>query len=61
MSLQYLGINLATGYRGTPKQSTMMRQIIDAVGRLSATQQTVMVLVVVEGFSYSEAAEMPGG
>jgi TPP-dependent indolepyruvate ferredoxin oxidoreductase alpha subunit len=48
MSLQYLGINLATGYRGTPEQSTTMRQIIDAAGRLSATQQTLMVLVVVE-------------
>ncbi|WP_133650934.1 RNA polymerase sigma factor [Paraburkholderia flava] len=44
----------------SPEQNLMMRQAIEAVARLPATQQTVMVLVVFEGFSYGEAAERLG-
>jgi RNA polymerase sigma-70 factor (ECF subfamily) len=41
----------------TPEQQVMDGQIISALQRLPETQRVVMLLVGVEGLSYSEAAE----
>jgi RNA polymerase sigma-70 factor (ECF subfamily) len=41
----------------TPEQHVMNRQIVGAVQRLPEDQRIVMLLVAVEGLSYSEAAE----
>ena len=41
----------------TPEQITMNAQIIEAVQRLPEAQRAVMLLVAVEGLSYSETAE----
>lgn len=40
----------------TPEQQMMNAQIVDAVQQLSDAQRAVMLLVAVEGLSYSEAA-----
>lgn len=42
----------------TPEQNAMDGQIVSAVQRLPEAQRAVMLLVAVEGFSYSEAAEI---
>jgi RNA polymerase sigma-70 factor, ECF subfamily len=42
----------------TPEQNAMNSQIISAVQRLPEAQRAVMLLVGVEGLSYSEAAEV---
>jgi RNA polymerase sigma-70 factor (ECF subfamily) len=42
----------------TPEQNAMDSQIVNAVQRLPEAQRTVMLLVGVEGLSYSEAAEV---
>jgi RNA polymerase sigma-70 factor (ECF subfamily) len=44
----------------TPEQNAMTGQIIEAVDRLPEAQRTVMVLVVFEGLSYSDAAQALG-
>ena len=44
----------------TPEQNVMTGQIIEAVKRLPEAQRTVMILVVFEGLSYSDAAEKLG-
>jgi RNA polymerase sigma-70 factor (ECF subfamily) len=41
----------------TPEQQVMDGQIISALQRLPETQRVVMLLVGVEGLTYSEAAE----
>ncbi|WP_233886371.1 RNA polymerase sigma factor [Paraburkholderia flagellata] len=41
----------------TPEEQAMNRQIIRAVQQLPEAQRAVMLLVVAEGLSYSEAAE----
>jgi RNA polymerase sigma-70 factor, ECF subfamily len=41
----------------TPEQNAMYGQIVSAVQRLPEAQRAVMLLVGVEGLSYSEAAE----
>jgi RNA polymerase sigma-70 factor, ECF subfamily len=41
----------------TPESNAMMGQIVSAVERLPEAQRVVMLLVAVEGLSYSEAAE----
>jgi RNA polymerase sigma-70 factor (ECF subfamily) len=45
---------------GTPEEHVMNGQIITAVQRLSESQRLVMLLIAVEGLSYSEAAEALG-
>jgi RNA polymerase sigma-70 factor (ECF subfamily) len=42
----------------TPEEQVSNGQIIDAVSRLPEAQRVVMLLVAVEGLSYSEAAEV---
>jgi RNA polymerase sigma-70 factor (ECF subfamily) len=42
----------------TPEQNAMDGQIVSAVQRLPEAQRAVMLLVAVEGLSYSEAAEV---
>jgi RNA polymerase sigma-70 factor, ECF subfamily len=42
----------------TPEQQVSNGQVIDAVSRLPEAQRVVMLLVAVEGLSYSEAAEV---
>lgn len=44
----------------TPEQSMLAGEIITAIERLPEAQRTVMLLVAVEGLSYSEAAEALG-
>jgi RNA polymerase sigma-70 factor, ECF subfamily len=44
----------------TPEEHVMHGQIIAAVERLSEPQRLVMLLIVVEGLSYSEAAKTLG-
>jgi RNA polymerase sigma-70 factor (ECF subfamily) len=41
-----------------PEENMMNRQIIDSVMRLPETQRAVMLLVALEGLSYTEAAEV---
>ena len=43
-----------------PEATVMNSEIIAAVERLPEAQRIVMLLVAVEGFSYSEAAEVLG-
>lgn len=42
------------------EQSIRLREVAEAVGRLSAEQQQVLHLVAVEGLSYQEAADAVG-
>jgi RNA polymerase sigma-70 factor (ECF subfamily) len=44
----------------TPEEQVMNGQIVEAVQRLPEAQRVVMLLVAVEGLSYSEAAETLG-
>jgi RNA polymerase sigma-70 factor (ECF subfamily) len=44
----------------TPEQNVMNSQIVAAVQRLPEAQRVVMLLVAIEGLSYSEAAETLG-
>jgi RNA polymerase sigma-70 factor, ECF subfamily len=44
----------------TPEEHVMNGQILAAVERLSESQRLVMLLIAVEGLSYSEAAETLG-
>jgi RNA polymerase sigma-70 factor, ECF subfamily len=44
----------------TPEEHVMNGQIVEAVQRLPEAQRVVMLLVAVEGLSYSEAAETLG-
>ncbi|GAB7525194.1 hypothetical protein PBS_41830 [Paraburkholderia sp. 2C] len=43
-----------------PEADALNRQIVRAVERLPDAQRTVMLLVVVEGLSYQEAAQVLG-
>jgi RNA polymerase sigma-70 factor (ECF subfamily) len=42
----------------TPEENAINNQIVNAVGQLPEAQRVVMLLVAVEGLSYSEAAEV---
>jgi RNA polymerase sigma-70 factor, ECF subfamily len=42
----------------TPEENAINNQIVSAVGQLPEAQRVVMLLVAVEGLSYSEAAEV---
>ncbi len=50
--------NVADQSVRTPEEGLMNRQIIDAVMRLPEAQRAVVLLVAVEGLSYTEAAEV---
>jgi RNA polymerase sigma-70 factor (ECF subfamily) len=50
--------NVADQSVRTPEEYLMNRQIIDAVMRLPVAQRVVMLLVSLEGLSYTEAAEV---
>jgi RNA polymerase sigma-70 factor, ECF subfamily len=42
----------------SPETNLMAKQLVSAVSRLPEAQRVVMLLVVIEGLSYSEAAEV---
>ncbi len=42
----------------SPEGSVLLQEVHDAVAELSESQRTVMILVCVEGFSYSETADI---
>ena len=50
--------NVADPSVRTPEENLMNRQIIDAVTRLPEAQRAVILLVALEGLSYTEAAEV---
>lgn len=51
---------VADPYARTPEDDVMNRQIVSAVEQLPEAQRVVMLLVAVEGLSYSEAAQALG-
>jgi RNA polymerase sigma-70 factor (ECF subfamily) len=50
--------NVADQSVRTPEEDLMNRQIIDAVMRLPEAQRAVMLLVALEGLSYTQTAEV---
>jgi RNA polymerase sigma-70 factor (ECF subfamily) len=51
---------VADPYARTPEDDVMNRQIVSTVEQLPEAQRVVMLLVAVEGLSYSEAAQALG-
>lgn len=52
------GIENIADYKSNPEQNVELRQVVAAMGELNDDQRVVMALVCLEGFSYSEAAQI---